>query len=278
MSFLGRLLRVLGGFSQATRHGSIGSEKEVHSTGSAPKLSAERENREMVYGIFKLDTKEVREIMVPRMDMVCIDDRLGLEEIRKLVREEGHSRFPLIKENIDNIQGIIYVKDLFMKTGPGEKPDWESLARKVYFVPESKKVRELLREMKKVKVHIAVVVDEYGGTSGLVTLEDILEEIVGEIQDEFDMEEETIKKVDENTFLVDAKVSLEDLKRKLGIESRTGEFETIGGLIYDLMGGVAQEGEILRKDNLQFHIEKKEGQRIKTVRVTKLAVRKPDEK
>lgn len=278
MSFLGKIFRVFSEFLLKRGASADMERKENRKDLRHPtRSSSERENREMVYGIFKLDIKEVREIMVPRMDMVCMDERLSLEEIKELVKKEGHSRFPLIKDNIDNVKGIIYIKDLFMKAKPGEKLNLEGLARKTYFVPESKKVNELLKEMKKAKIHIAVVVDEYGGISGLVTLEDILEEIVGEIRDEFDMEEEPFKRIDENTFIVDAKVSLEDLMQRLGMDSKPGEFETLGGLIYDLMGGMPQEGEILRKDNLQFYIEKKDGQRIKTVRVTKLPLRKANE-
>jgi len=278
MSFLNRIFGPFFRFLLKVCSYLTGQKGKVkEELGHLSESHLEKEEKEMIRGIFSLDQKEIKEIMVPRMDMVCIDEEMSLEKIKELVKKEGHSRFPLVKGGVDNVKGVIYVKDLFLKAESDKSLDLKSLARKAYFVPESKKVDELLKEMKKAKIHIAIVVDEYGGTSGLVTLEDILEEIVGEIQDEFDIEEESIKKVDENTFIVDAKVNLEDLMERLGLESKPGEFETVGGLIYDLLGSVPHEGEILRKDNLQFYVEKVDGQRIKRVRVTKLAT-KEDEK
>jgi len=278
MSLIKKLLETLSKYCLGLYDRVSGDGKKGEKEKSCPSKSAsQKEEEKMIRGIFALDQKEVKEVMVPRMDMVCLDKEFDLEKIRDIVEKEGHSRFPLIKGSIDNLVGIIYVKDLFLDAKAEESVDLIGLARKAYFVPESKKLDKLLEEMRKARVHIAIVVDEYGGTSGLVTLEDILEEIVGEIQDEYDVEEESIKKIDENTFKVDAKLSLKDLGEALGIEAK-GQFETVGGLIYDLLGGVPLQGEVIRKDNLQFCVEKVEGQRIKTVRVTKLAARKEDEK
>ncbi|MFH0930429.1 MAG: hemolysin family protein, partial [Candidatus Zixiibacteriota bacterium] len=163
----------------------------------------EEDEKEMIHSIFELGETKVKEIMVPRIDMTCIEEGATLEEIKELVRRKGHSRIPLFRESIDQIIGIVYVKDLFLgEKEYKEKVDWSKLARKAHFVPENKKIDELLQEMKKEKVHLAIVVDEYGGTAGLVTLEDILEEIVGEIEDEYDKGEPPIQKIDEDNYKV----------------------------------------------------------------------------
>jgi len=263
-------------------------EKGIESLKDAiesPEADLEETEKRMIHSIFEFGETTVKEIMVPRIDMVCSRTDFSLEKIKDLVKEEGHSRFPLFKENIDNIVGILYVKDLFLeKTKKKRKPDLGKIARRAYFIPESKKIDELLAEMKKEKTHIAIVVDEYGGTAGLVTMEDILEEIVGEIQDEYDLaEEEMVRKIDEENFRVSAKLSIEDLNEIVGAGLPEKEFETVGGYIYDLVGSVPEEGKILKSDGLKFTVEKVSGQRIKTVKVTKLkkevsSDRKPQKK
>jgi CBS domain containing-hemolysin-like protein len=238
----------------------------------SPEADLEETEKKMIHSIFEFGETTVKEIMVPRIDMVCCKTDFSLEKIKALVKKEGHSRFPLYKDNIDNIVGILNVKDLFLeKTRKKEKLDLTKITRKAYFIPESKKIDELLAEMKKEKTHIAIVVDEYGGTAGLVTMEDILEEIVGEIQDEYDLtEEEMVKKIDEQNFRVSAKLSIEDLNEVLGANLPEKEFETVGGYIYDLVGSVPEQGKVLRSGGLKFTVEKVMGQRIETVKVTKL--------
>ena len=233
----------------------------------------EEEEREMIHGVVELADTEVKEIMLPRPDMVCVDQNSSLDQMRELVKKSGHSRIPIYKENIDNITGIIHVKDLFLKETQGKKiTNLSQLARKAYFIPETKKIDELLKEFKRDKNHMAIVVDEYGGTAGLVTLEDILEEIVGEIQDEYDMEVPPIQKLDDGTYRVDARVSIEDLNEELGTKIAQKGFETVGGFIYDLVGSVPEEGKVLEfkspEIELKIVVEKVEGQRIKTVKVT----------
>jgi putative hemolysin len=233
----------------------------------------EEEEKEMIQGIEELPDTEVKEIMLPRPDMICAEENSTFDQIRELVKKGGHSRIPIYKENIDNITGIIYVKDLFLKEAQAKKiTNLSQLARKAYFIPETKKINELLREFKRDKNHMAIVVDEYGGTSGLVTLEDILEEIVGEIQDEYDMEVPPIQKLDDRTYRVDAKVSIEDLDEELGTQIAQKGFETVGGFIYDLVGSVPEEGRVLEfrspEIELKIVVEKVKGQRIKTVKVT----------
>lgn len=241
----------------------------------------EEDERKMIHSIFELSEKKVKEIMVPRIDMVCVEEGATMEEIKKLVGKAGHSRIPLFRESIDQIMGIVYVKDLFLEQEEHEvKLDLSKLARKAYFVPEDKKIDELLQEMRKEKVHLAIVVDEYGGTAGLVTLEDILEEIVGEIEDEYDKEEPSLQKIDEEYFRVAGKVSVHDLNEFLGFDLPEKEFETVSGLIYDLIGGVPEEGKMIEYKGLSFQVERMKGQRIIRVKVKKLKgpILNPEEK
>ncbi len=259
------------------------SEKRMESLKDAiesPEADLEEAEKKMIHSIFEFGETTVKEIMVPRIDMVCCRTNFTLDKIKDLVRKEGHSRFPLFKENIDNIVGILNVKDLFLeKIKKKEKLDLARIARKAYFIPESKKIDELLSEMKKEKTHIAIVVDEYGGTAGLVTMEDILEEIVGEIQDEYDLaEEEMVRKIDEQNFRVSAKLSIEDLNEVLGTNLPEKEFETVGGYIYDLVGSVPEEGKVLLSEGLKFIVEKVTGQRIKTIKVTRVKKEVPPDR
>jgi len=258
-------------FRNRSRDKKKGVEKELSSIEEVKRL--EEDEKRMVSRIIEFGKTSVKEIMLPRIDIICASFDTPLREVKELIRKHGHSRIPIYKDSIDNIIGILYAKDLLLVEDRGGL-DISKLVRKPYFIPESKKIDELLKEMKKEKIHLAVVVDEYGGTAGLVTMEDILEEIVGEIQDEYDMEEEKIKKIDEQNFRVSASISIEDLNEALGTDIPEKEFETVGGYIYDLVGSVPKEGEILESSGLKFLVEKVVGQRIKTVKVTKL--KKPE--
>jgi putative hemolysin len=264
LRFLNRLFRYPPGKkgSGPADENDISSE-EIESFTQTPESALEEEERRMIHGVVELGETEVKEIMHPRPDMICAEEGFTLDQIRELVIKHGHSRFPLYRENIDNITGIIYIKDIFLLTDDqGKVIKLSSLARKAYFIPETKKD----------KIHMAIVVDEYGGTAGLVTLEDILEEIVGEIQDEYDKELPPIQKLNENTYRVDAGVSIEDLNETLGTKIKEKGFETVGGFIYDLVGGVPELGKKLEhvsgQSTLSLLVEKVEGQRIKTVKVT----------
>ncbi len=230
----------------------------------------EEDEKEMIGHIFLLDQTVVREIMSPRIDITGIEKTTSFADIRKIVREDGHSRFPVYEQTIDRVIGILYVKDLFNSMPqPGEEFIITKYLRKPYFVPESKVIGDLLREFKEKKLHIAVVVDEYGGISGLVTLEDILEEIVGEIQDEHDTEELPIAEQPDGSYLVDASFRVEELQDHMDTDYEQGEYDTIGGLIYDLVGSVPVEGAKVRWHNLEFEVLSREGQRIKRVGVRK---------
>ncbi len=233
----------------------------------------EEEEKRMIHGVVEMGETQVKEIMLPRPDMICVEEGSTLEQIRELVKKHGHSRIPIYQENIDHITGIIHVKDLFLLANDPERTSHlASFARKAYFVPESKKVDELLKEFKRDKNHIAIVVDEYGGTAGMVTMEDVLEEIVGEIQDEYDKELPPIQKLDDKTFRVDGKVSIKDLNETLGTKIEEKGFETVGGFIYDLVGGVPEQGRKIEYKSdgaeLELVVEKLQGQRIKSIKIT----------
>jgi putative hemolysin len=228
----------------------------------------EEDEKEMIGHIFQLDQTVVREIMTPRIDVTAIEKSMSFREIRGLVLKDGHSRFPVYQESIDKLIGILYVKDLFSNMPEaGEEFVIRNYLRKPYFIPESKNIGELLKEFKAKKLHIAIVIDEYGGTAGLVTLEDILEEIVGEIQDEHDTEEAEITKLDEHSYLVDPNLMVEKLQEELDTEYKQTDNDTVGGLIYDLVGSVPHEGKKVRWHDIEFKIVRVEGQRIMRVKV-----------
>ncbi|MBN2089162.1 HlyC/CorC family transporter, partial [candidate division KSB1 bacterium] len=241
---------------------------------SEEKGTIEEDEREMLHSIFEFSQTTVREIMVPRIDMVCVEKKSSLDALINLIKVNGYSRIPLFQDRIDNIIGIIHAKDLLPYIKPAKDSlEWQpidlsSLARQVVFVPENKKIDELLREFQRDKIHMAIVVDEYGGTDGLITLEDILEEIVGEIQDEYDIEGPLIKKIDDSNYLVDAKINIYELQEVLQIPILIHEgYDTLAGLIFDHTGYVPKEKERIKFDNFDFIIEKVERSRILTVRI-----------
>ena len=234
----------------------------------------EDNEKEMIGNIFELDQTAVKELMVPRTEIVGIPVTADFEQVQKTVIDSGHSRFPVFEENLDKIEGIVYVKDLFGKFPlPEDNFNLLDYVRKPYFVPETKTSSDLLNELKRDRNHIAIVIDEYGGTAGLVTMEDVIEIIVGDIQDEHDAEEAEIVKLDDGSYRVDANLSIEHLAEYVDIEIEDDEFETVGGLIYDLVGSLPHEGQTVSNEYFQFIVEEIDGQRIKTVRVRKL---KPD--
>jgi CBS domain containing-hemolysin-like protein len=228
----------------------------------------EEDEKKMIGQIFQLDQTVVREIMVPRIDMCGIDKTLSFREIQTLVKGDRYSRFPVFEDTIDHVLGILYVKDLFNDLPqPGEVFQIERYLRKPYFIPESKVIGDLLREFKQTKTHIAIVIDEYGGVSGMVTLEDILEEIVGEIQDEHDTDESPIVEMSDGRYMVDAGISLELLQESLGTDYETGDYDTVGGLLYHLAGTVPKQGTVITWHEVDFEVVRTDGQRIKKVRV-----------
>ncbi len=228
--------------------------------------------REMISSIFEFRETIVREIMVPRVDIRAVPAHATLMEVVDLLLREGHSRYPVYRETIDQVVGVVYVKDLFRYIRDGRTDvTAEQILRPAYFVPETKKVDELFREMRQNHVHLAIVVDEYGGTAGLVTIEDLLEEIVGEIRDEYDVEEvPPLVQVDERTALVDARMLLEDVNEALGVNLPTDEVDTIGGLVYSRLGHVPTQGEEITVNGVVIRVEELAGHRIARVRIQKI--------
>ncbi len=235
----------------------------------------QKDEKEMIHSIFEFGETSVREIMIPRTDMVIVDTTTTLTQLMQLVKTKLHSRIPVFKNKIDNIIGILYVKDLlpYLSKRKRERIDLERLARPAYFVPEQKKIDELLREFQEEHIHMAVVVDEYGGISGLVTLEDIIEEIVGEIQDEYDKELPLYKKMDERTFVIDGRMSVEEVNEELGLNLPTEEgIETISGFILNILGSLPTENQEVTYHDYKFTVEKINRNRILRVRVEKVAL------
>jgi len=227
----------------------------------------EQAAKEMIHGVVDLSQTIIKEIMVPRVDMVGIAEGTPIKEIIELVKKHGHSRFPFYRDSLDDIKGILYIKDLFVDGGISGDLLVDTKTRPAFFVPENKKISELLKEMRKQRVHMAIVVDEFGGTAGLITLEDILEEIVGEIEDEYDKNEPTIKRIDATHFTVKGSLPIYELNEELDLDLPEDEFETVGGVIYDIVGSLPKEGVTVDYNCLKLTAMKIEGQRITRVGV-----------
>jgi putative hemolysin len=232
--------------------------------------SIEAEEREMIEGVFEFREMTVKEVMIPRIDMVTAEITTSTEELLELIKESRHSRLPIYEERIDNIKGVVYVKDLLLHLDAAEPWVIADIMRTPYFVPENKTLGDLMAEFKHEKVHMAIVVGEYGGTSGIVTMEDILEEIVGEIQDEYDEEEPLYQWQEKGKILIaDARLDIEDLNMMFNVELPQEGYETLGGFIYSHLGHVPELGETLEFNNLLMVIKNVEGQRITRVRIEK---------
>ncbi len=235
----------------------------------------EDEEKEMIASIFAFSDKLVREVMVPRIDMTGVELNTPMIEALDVILKAGHSRLPVYNDSVDNVAGILYAKDLlrYLRDGRTDVP-LSKIVRPAYFIPESKKVDELLQELQQRKVHMAVVVDEYGGTAGIITIEDLLEEIVGEIQDEFDAEEPTIETVNDHEYLFDARVPLDEVTKLLAVELPSEGGDTLGGFIYSQLGKVPAVGDRIEYQPATFEVLSVAGRRIKQVRAV---VAPPDE-
>jgi CBS domain containing-hemolysin-like protein len=230
----------------------------------------QEDEREMIHSIFEFGDTVAREVMVPRIDMVCVADTDTIGAALRVIRTEQHSRLPVYHGTIDQVVGIVHVKDLLtaLQDGREEAPVKET-ARPAYFIPESKPLDSLLRELRRRKTQMAIVVDEYGGTAGLVTTEDLLEEIVGPILDEYDVEEKLLEVVNESVALIDGRASLEEVNDALKLDLPVGEVDTVGGFIYSLLGHVPAQGESVTYDGVELFVERLEGHRVARVRLTK---------
>ncbi|MDR1948570.1 MAG: hemolysin family protein [Spirochaetaceae bacterium] len=227
----------------------------------------ESDQQEMIRGVVELSDTTVKEVMLPRIDTVFLSADAGRDELLATISESGHSRFPVYQDTIDNVIGILYVKDVLKSLVRGEAFVIRNLLRKPFFVPLSKHIDELLRELRRRRVHIAVVVDEYGGVSGIVCMEDIIEEIIGDIQDEFDNEHEDILQLGEDSWLCDARVNLEDLSERIGVELPAEDFDTLGGFVFDLLGKIPVKYEKAVYSGHDFIIQDMEGHKINTVKI-----------
>lgn len=232
----------------------------------------EEEEKDMIYSVLQLDQTQASELMTPRMDIVAVDIGTPLDEALKVFSKSGFSRIPIYEDNIDNITGLLYVKDVIDLLSEG-RLDPEQTVRKMvrpaHFVPETKRADMLLKELQHRKVHMAIVVDEYGGTAGLVTIENLIEEIVGDIQDEFDLHEEAEYVLSgEGEYLLDAGMNIDDLNELLDVDIETDDANTVGGYILAILGRVPTEGETIHTDNLTMRVMAVEGRRIRKVKVT----------
>lgn len=229
----------------------------------------EDDEKELIASIFEFSDKLVREVMVPRIDVSSIPSDMPMLDALDVILKAGHSRIPVYSESVDNIVGVLYAKDLlrYLRDGRTDVPLGKIL-RPAYFVPESKKVDELLGELQQRRVHMAIVVDEYGGTAGIVTIEDLLEEIVGEIQDEYDAEEPTVEAVAEDKYLFDARVPLDEVNKLLGVELPAEGGDTLGGFIYSQLGKVPAVADTIDFGGLRIEVLSVAGRRIKQVRAS----------
>ena len=233
------------------------------------------EERKILKGIIKFGDIAVREIMRPRIDVTAADDTTTFDELLSLINESGYSRIPIYKDNLDNVTGILYIKELIPHIYQKSDFIWQPLHRPAFFVPENKRINDLLQEFQSKKIHMAIVVDEYGGTSGIITLEDILEEIVGEINDEFDSEVDQMhyNKLDDNNYIFEGKTLLNDFCKVIGVDDRIfqdikGESDTLAGLVLEMAGRIPEMGEKFEFDRYTFKPELVDKRSIKRIKVT----------
>ena len=233
----------------------------------------EEDEHDMLHSILEFGDTVVREVMVPRIEMSCIKENASFDQVMDFVIKDGHSRIPVFKDRIDNIVGVLYVKDL-LRLHDMEKNNFNvsTIMRSTFFIPETKRISELLREFQRKKVHLAIVIDEYGGTAGLVTIEDLLEELVGEIQDEYDIETKKMVVVGEETVLADGRLEIDELEDyfHVSLKGDDDDYETVGGLIFTLLERVPQKGEKIDHKDLQFTIEKVDERRIHRVKINRV--------
>lgn len=272
-------IRIFGG--KPIKELPVAAEEEIISiTGVGEEEGViEEEEKELIHSIFEFGDTVVREVMVPRMDMVTVSVDAPIEEVLSLIIREGHSRIPVYEDTVDNIIGIVYAKDILIQMSKGNIDMLlRRLMRPAYYVPESKKVDELLRELQKKRLHMAIVVDEYGGTAGLITIEDLLEEIVGEIFDEYDLEETLIEFIDERTIRMDARVNIDEANELLNTNLSSDDIDTIGGFVYSLFGRIPKPGEEVRFEDLTLKVEKVIGRRISKILITREEVKEEEGK
>lgn len=237
------------------------------------------EEKEMIYSVIRFGDTLAREVMIPRIDIVALDINATLHEALDVIISGGHSRIPVYRDTVDSIEGVLYAKDLLKVWRSGETPEsLQNLLREPYFIPETKKASELLLELQDRKTHLVIVVDEYGGTAGLLTIEDLIEEIVGEIQDEYDIHEEALyEQIQEDEYIFNARIDLDDLNHLLDSSVPTDESDTLGGYIFSKLGRVPSVGDTFVDYHLEFQVLSVTGRRIRKVHIKKLDTPDTDE-
>ncbi len=238
----------------------------------------EQDESEMIHSIIEFGDTVAREVMVPRVDMICVEADDPIEAVLEVVRTHAHSRVPVYHDTVDQIVGLVHVKDLLSGFRDGRlEGTVRDFTRPAYFVPDSKRLDELFREMRRKQVHMAIAVDEYGGTAGLVTIEDLLEEIVGPIRDEYDKEDAPVTVLSDGVALVDGRLHLEEVNAALDLDLPVGEVDSLGGFVYSLLGHMPVQGERVTFDRVELAVERVEGHRIEQVRITRaLPKEEPD--
>ena len=256
------------------------TEEEIHALiqMGADEGVIEDQEHQMLYGVIQLGETQVREVMIPRTEMECIDSKEPMEKIIDQIIQTGYSRMPVYRENVDNIIGVIYTKDIISILQNRELIVLQDILRKPHFIPETKKIDELLHEFQRGKLHLAIVVDEYGGTSGLVTLEDLIEEIVGEIRDEYDVEEKRIDQIDEHTWIVDAQTDVKEINETLESDiPDMKDLNTIGGYVIHLLGHLPSKGEEITEAGLKFTILAASTRKVDRIQINRLEEKTQEE-
>jgi len=270
------LMEVFGRLLYGKRRVTGAEIQEVMDAGEEEGLINEEENA-MIRSILSLGDSMVREIMLPRMEMACVSIEDEVSRVLEAIIACGHSRLPVYEGTIDNIIGLIYAKDLLKYWGETDSAiELRKLIRAPFFVPETKNLEELLHDFKKRRVHMAVVIDEYGGTAGLVTIEDLLEQIVGDIQDEYDLETERLTVEPDGSIVADGRLPIEELEEHFDIVVERDKFETVGGLIFHLTGRIPSAGEVIENDALVLTVLEADERRIAKVRIVKRNGRRQD--
>jgi magnesium and cobalt transporter len=253
----------------------VSSEKELQDiiNESEERGIINEDEGEMLQSVFEFGDTIVREVIVPRTDMICCSHDASIQEVLDSIISSGHSRIPVFEGTNDRIVGIVYAKDLLRYWGHDVQTTFvKQLMRSPYFVPETKKIEELLQEFKTKRVHMAIVVDEYGGTSGLITIEDLLEEIVGEIQDEYDREPALLVAEDDGSILVDARISIEEIEEYFDVEISREKFDTVGGYMFHLLNHVPIKGEEIVAGSLHMQIVDCDERKIESVRIRRVNI------
>jgi gliding motility-associated protein GldE len=262
---------------------SISVDELSHALDLASDETVDEDDHKILRGIVKFGNTSVKQIMTSRIDVIAIDKQTSFDDVIKIILDSGYSRIPVFEENFDKISGVLYIKDLMPNLDQGKNFLWQNLIRPAFFVPENKKIDDLLKEFQEKKIHMAVVVDEYGGSSGVVSLEDIIEEIVGDISDEFDDEDVFYSKLDDKNYVFQGKILMNDFYRVLEIEGEEfeeekGDSDTLAGFILEIHGKIPKRNEKIYFKNYLFVIEAADSRKITSLKLTILEEENNDKK